>query len=358
MDGEFDLRQTDLEFADDSSSTRGRLERFSYSWGGNRQEQSFYEVGRFLQNEFPELGLLDGAEYIYRTDNAAHVGASIGYMPEPDRDLHSYDDFQVAVFYRTEAESPEDMVLGIAFQNTWHKGESDRNLLVGTLDWNPTEQLSLYGTATVDYYGGSDEIKSNGLELTQLQLNSVYRLSPDTGFGAHISHNKWPETLRNELESVTAQEILDNETSRIGISGWHRLSDNMRVDARTDYWEDKNDSGGSGNVRLAVRDLLYKKGEVAVAIFATRGSYTEGGGVRFSANRSIGDSTFATVSWEAAQYERTTLSSGSEKMNQQTLRASIDTVLSAMSNLSVFAEQRSGDGQDSKNLGVYFQQRF
>jgi hypothetical protein len=250
------------------------------------------------------------------------------------------------------------MVLGIAYQNTWHKGSNDRNLLVTTLDWNPNEKLSIYGTASIDYYDGQASAKDSGLELTEFRLNSIYRLNPDTGFGAHVSHNRWPEILRNELQSVTEQEILDNETSRVGVSGWHRLTDDVRMDARADYWQDRNDSGGSGDVKVAVKDVLFKRGEVAVAIFATQGSYTDGYGVRASANRAIGDATFCTLSWEGARYDRTSYNNGAERLNQQTLRASIDTVLSTMSNLSIFAEKRSGDSQDSKNLGVYFQQRF
>jgi hypothetical protein len=358
LDAEFNLRRTKIEDADDSTSKLGRLERFSYSWGGNRQEQSFYEVGRFLQNEFPELGLLDGAEYIYRSDSGSHIGASMGAMPEPFRSLKSGDDFQVAVFYRAESDDPEDIVLGVAYQNTWHKGHNDRNLIIGTLDWSPNEQMSVYGSAWVDYYGGSDDVKSDGLELTELRLNSIYRVNQDTGFGAHVSHTRWPELLRNELEGATIEEILDNKTTRVGVSGWHRLADDVRMDARADYWQDQDDTGGSGDIRVAFRDILFDKGEVAIAFFTTRGSYTDGHGIRLSANRSIGDSTFATLSWENARYERTTLSSGSDKLDQQTLRASIDMVLGAMSNISLYAEKRSGDSQDSKNLGVYFQQRF
>ncbi len=357
FDGELMLRRADLEFGTDSRTTRGRLDRLSYSWGGDRQEESFYEVGRFLQNEFPELGVLDGGEYVRRLDSGARVGASFGYMPEQYPRMETGDDLQVAVFYRTDSDDPEDMVLGIAYQSTWHKGDADRNLVIGTLDWNPTEQLSLYGSAWVDYYGSGDDIKDDGVELTQFRLNGVYRIDQDSGVGAHVSHTRWPELLRNQLQSATAEQILDNETSRIGVSGWHRLAEDVRLDGRLDHWEDEDDSGGSGDIRLALRDMLYEKGEVAVAVFTTRGSFTEGNGLRLSANRSFGHGTFCTVSWENAQYEQDT-AGADEDLDQQTVRASLDMLLGATRNLSLYAERRTGDSQDSKNLGVFFQQRF
>ncbi len=358
VDGEFTLRRTQLEFGTDSSTTRGRLDRLSYSWGGRRQEEQFFEAGRFLQNEFPELGVLDGVEYVQRTQSGSRFGASLGYMPEQFPHMTTGEDLQVAAFYRSQTDDPRDLSVGVAYQSTWHKGSRDRNLFLTTLDWNPTERLSLYGSAWVDYYDSSDKIKSSGFELTEFRLNGLYRVDKDTGFGAHASHTRWPELLRNQLQSATAAQILDNETSRFGVSAWHRPNEHVRIDTRVNQWEDEDDSGGSGDVRLALRNLLYERGEVSIGYFTTMGSFTDGTGIRLSANRSFLGGAFFTMSWEDAQYDRDTQGSGSETLDQQTLRASVDMILSAMNNLSVYVEQRSGDGQDSQNVGMFFQQRF
>ena len=356
FDGELYLRRTSIGDSSDQS-TRGRVDRLSYSWGGDREEGRFFEAGRFLQNEFPEFGVLDGLEVGTRLDGGGRLGASVGYMPEPFPRMESGEDLQVAVFYRTDTGDPTDVVLGIAYQNTWHKGEQDRNLIVTTLDWNPDDQLSVFGSAWIDYYDSGDDIKDEGFELTNFRLNGVYRLEPGTGFGAHVSHIKWPELLRNEIDSPTAEQILDNEVTRAGLSAWHELDEHLRLDGRLDRWEDEDDTGGSGDVRLSMRDLLYDRGEVSVAVFRTKGSFSDSKGLRLSANRSFGEGTFAVLSWETAEHDNDT-NIGSEELDQQTIRASIDMLLGATRNLSIFGERRTGDEQDSKNLGVFFQQRF
>jgi hypothetical protein len=358
MDAEWNLRRVIIEGADNSSTTRGRLDRFSYTWGGTREEPRFYEVGRFVQNEFPELGVLDGGEFSVRTNGGGRVGASFGYMPEPFPKMETGQDLQLAVFYRTDSGNPDDPILGVAYQNTWHKGKQDRNLVIGTLDWNPNDELSLYGSAWVDHYGSEDETKDDGLELTELRLHGVYRIGDGSGIGAHLSRTRWPELLRDEFQSTTATDILDNRTTRVGINGWHELADDVRLDGRVDRWQDEDDIGGNANLRLALRDMLYDRGEVAIAVFSTQGSFNNGKGVRLSANRSLGQSAFGVISWETARYEQDSLAGDSVDLDQQTLRASFDMVLGTTRNLSVYAEKRFGDEQDSKNLGLFFQQRF
>jgi len=358
FDGEMQLRAADIDGGDDSSSTRGRVDRLSYSFGGTRDDPDFMEAGRFLQNEFPEFGVLDGIEYSSRLESGGRLGASFGYMPELNSPYETGQDMQLAVFYRTDTGDPRDMILGVAYQNTWHKGSNDRNLMVGTLDWNPNDQLSVYGSAWVDYYNGSDEEKGDGFELTEFRLNSVYRITDATGVGANVSHSRWPELMRNEFSSSTAADVLDNRTTRTGINAWHKIDNNLRVDGRVDYWKDEDDSGNSGDIRVALRDVLYEQGEVAVALFTTKGSFTDGKGVRVTANKSLADGTFALLSWEGAKYQQNTSNGTDTDLDQQTLRASIDMLLGATRNISVYAEKRSGDEVDSKSLGVFFQQRF
>lgn len=357
FDGETNLRRTVLD--DDSDQTiRSRIDRLSYAWGGTREEPLAVEVGRFLQNEFPEFGVLDGVETTLRTEHGGRIGASFGYMPEPFPRMETGKDLQVALYYRTDSGDPRDVILGVATQATWHEGDADRNLFVGTLDWNPTDELSFYGAAWVDYYGAEDDIKTTNLQLTNLRLNGVYRIAPGTGVGAHVSQSRWPELLSNEFASATAEEILDNETTRVGVSAWHELSEHVRLDTRLDRWEDQNDTGGSGNVRIALRDLLYERGEVAVDVFRSIGSYTDTTGLRLSANRSFGDGTFAVISWETAENDNEGADVDDANLDQQTLRASLDMMLDLTRSLSIFVERRTGDEQDSKNLGVFFQQRF
>src|SRR6201988_4439863 len=76
FDAETNYRDTDVPDDDDDQDTLLRLERFSYAWGGNRFAADRYEVGRFLQHDMPEFGVLDGGEWTRRLSGGDIFGGS------------------------------------------------------------------------------------------------------------------------------------------------------------------------------------------------------------------------------------------------------------------------------------------
>ena len=79
------------------------------------------------------------------------VGASVGFMPEPNAQFESGKDFQVAAFYRWVADATERLSAAAAVQKTWHNGATDRDLLITNLHYVPLEGWTFHGTTWVDF---------------------------------------------------------------------------------------------------------------------------------------------------------------------------------------------------------------
>lgn len=351
-------RSLGLGAGDDSSTTRGQLDRASYTWGGTRERPERWQVGRFLQNAFPELGLLDGVEYSRRTDSGDTWGASAGAMPLPAPGRSSGDDTQVAVYWRSAVDEDSRLDLGVAYQNTWHRGSQDRNLLVGSLDARATDEISVHGLVLVDHYGAGDDLKDDGFELTEAHLNARWTPGGDGGVGVHATHLRWPELMREEFGELSDMQVTDGRLTRIGLDGWRRVTQALRLNARVDTWTDQNDSGESGSVRATLRDVLWERGDVSAELFVTRGASTEGRGVRLAARRTLEDLGSLGLLWETTRFEQETLFFTDGDVDQQALRATLDADLGDGRSLSLYAERRDGDDTDSYNLGVFLQERF
>ena len=357
LDIEYSRRMTDTGDPLDESDSVLRAERFSYRFGGLRDDPVAWEVGRFLQRGFSEFGLLDGTEYARRLSNGDTVGASIGFLPEPNDQLDTGNDFQGAGYYRYVSNADEDVVLALGYQKTWHNGRADRDLFVATGDWRLADRTYAYGTAWIDWYTGSDAAKSSGPEVTQLFLNVSHRLEGGDGVGVFLSHVKWPSLLRNEFSTVAVGGIADFEVTRIGVNGWTQLRDDVRLSGRLDQWEDQDDSGGGGEIRIDLRDWLYEDGRVSLAIFDTRGATSSGIGWRVAADRRM-PAGFVSLTWQTTDFQQDGFDGEQENLLHQVLRASYDTQLAADWDLSLFAEERFGDEQDSRAIGFYLQRRF
>ncbi len=361
--GEFELdldffhRRADVASGSNDSTTRFRPDRVSYKWGGLRHRPDRWQVGRFLQNEFPELGIIDGVEYGRRLESGDRFGSSFGWLPEPDDDLGSGDDLAAAVFYRWVADDSEQLRVGSAYQKTWHKGAADRDLLLQTIDYRPDKSLSLHGTAWIDHYTGADKLKSSGLELTQLQLNGRYTSAGGDGVGLSLSTLRWPDLLRDEFDLLTATQITDNRVMRVSLNGWHQASDQVRLSGRFSHWTDQTDSGNSANVRVTIRDMLYDDGSVSVSAFHTQGRFNSGMGLRTRATKSW-DRSNVYLSWDMGRYDQSSSLGSTQNISQHTLRAGYDTRLDKNWNLSVSLEDRLGDGADLLTFDLMVQQRF
>jgi hypothetical protein len=354
--GEFEQRDASTDGSGDDLDRTSRLERLSYHWGDELDAPRRYEIGRFAQHEFPELGVIDGAEVLFRPSPLDRWGASFGYSPSYTAEMKSGEDAQVAAYYRHLFDPEESASVGLAYQKTFHRGAADRDLLLLDGRWFRPGALALTGTAWIDYYAASDDPKSAGFELTQLYASANLPIGQDSGLGANASYVRFPSLLNDELPTLPEQSLLDHHVQRVSLNGWHRLRPDLRLHARADAWEDQDDSGGSGEVGARWRRALFDSVDLNTALFASDGKSSSLTGMRVGASRSFSRGSFG-CGWELAQNQAST-AAGDEALLQQALRASLDLSLGRRWSLSAYFEDRFGDEQDSLAAGLYISRRY
>ncbi len=349
------LQDATLSGAPDVTDTYLRVNRLSYERGGTREDPNLYEVGRFLHNEFPELGVVDGAEWVHRLPSGSRFGVSAGALPEPFPDFESGDDLGVAAFYRYVSGEEEDLALGVALQNTWHEGSQDRTLILATADWAPGPRTSLYAAAWIDYYDSTAVLKSPGLELTELRAHARFRPDDASGVGLHASRVRWPEIERHEFAPVSPELIEDGVVDRVGLDGYRRLDEHLRLNARLDFWRDQDDDGLAYQAGASLRELLYERGEVGLTLFRTDGRYTGGPGLRAYANRRF-DRGLGTLTYDFVEWEGEGGNAGT--FQQHAVIATFDLILGTRGVLSFLGDRRFGDSVESYGLGLRYTLNF
>lgn len=357
FDGEYDRRDTMLDDAPDVSSSRARLDRLSYSWGDDALAPVRFEIGRFLQHQFPELGRVDGGEVTLPVSEHGALGTSFGLMPEPFGSAKSSDDLQATVSYRYDNLARSGVRTGVAAQKTWHEGEQDRDLLFGDFFWRGESRLQFQMSSWVDYYTGDDVIKRHGLQLTELHARTAYDFSDDHGVGVNFSHMRWPEIKRNEFSLLPPDLIRDNRVTRFGGDTWWRASEMLRFDVRGDYWQDQTQDGWSTDVRSSLRDTLWQHGDVSAAVFYNEGSFTNGYGIRLGGTKSFGAHRLS-VRYDWSRYQNTTLFGSDANLDLQGISVNLDLLFGRRFDVSVDLDHRFGDAQSATTLGIYGQVRF
>jgi hypothetical protein len=354
--GELSHRMDQIPGQPDSTTDESSVRRFSYRVGGEEDQPTRWEFGRFLQYEFPELGMLDGLEWTEKTAGGSAFGASFGAMPEPFPGFPSEDDIQAAVYYRWAGDREHKLTAGAAYQNTWHKGQQDRNLFVGTLDWVASKVFSMHAVAWVDYYGPGDTVKSDGFELTEFTASGTWRTAERSSVNINASTRHYPEMLRNEFASFTPDQLKNDHIERIG-AGWSgMLSTRTRADARAAYWSDQDDSGANYDAGIGWKDLLWDRGELSLMASYADGTFSSGPGARISATKAW-DSAFGTLMYSVTNYDQKSFD-GTTTVANNSIFGSVDFTLGKAWDLSMYGDHRFGDNIDSWDVGLSLQMRF
>lgn len=351
LEAEIFARSSELA-GESEQDTRFRLERASYAWGGVRGARDRGEVGRFLQREFPELGFLDGVEYV-KASGSHRLGASFGFLPLPDDTFSSGDDLAAALFYRHVADEERTFSVGGGYQKTWHQGAADRDLLVGELELHPGERTSLFASTLVDVYTSGDTLKSAGPEVTQLFVNATHRTERGHGAGLFLSRLRFPELERDEFDEVTASEIADDVNDRYGADGWLALGESLQLHGRVEAWSDQDDSGAGFRTRVTRRDLFTRGETLALELYTNTGKYSDALGLRASARWRLEHGAL-DLAWDATNYTQDAVD---EDLLQHALRGQYDLSFGAWY-LALYLESRFGDDQDALSLGFLLQRSF
>ena len=357
LDAEVFYRMNDDGNSSDDSLTALRVDRLSWSIGDSRETRNRIEVGRFLSSEMPQLGLVDGIEYVRRTAGGDRFGASVGLLPAWTAELETGDDWQTSAFYRHVGGDDGELSLGGALQKTWHEGEQDRDLAIADLSWKPSKRWWFATSAWVDHYDANDAPKSSGFELTELHASTTWRPTDSWGLAAALSHVRWPVTHHDELPPATPDTIADGQVDRAGLNGWTDLSKRVRLYGRLDWWESESDDGLGGETRVSCRDLAWDHGEVGASLFAMDGELTSVAGLRLSASRWSSHGTW-TLWYELARNEQADFGGNVDPLAQQVVRGTWDTALGEHWSLSLGGNLYFGDEQDATSLGFWLQRRF
>lgn len=364
FDGELHRRGIFLSDGFDEVDVPGRLDRFSYYWGGTDEQPLRVEIGRFLSHEFPEFGFVDGTELVYRTASGHRIGVSVGMLSEPFPNLLTGKDLHVAAFYRWVSDPDETLSTALGFQKTWHTGTPDRDLLIWTADYDPNEHLSVHSTVWADLYDSHDTLKSSTIEITEAVVQPIVRIDPGHGVGAHVSYVRWPQLFYREFSPFVLRQISSDHVLRYGLFTWQALGPHIQLDGRVDQWHDQSgETGTTWEGRVALRDWFIQDGELALAVFGTDGVFSSGPGARISVNHWF-PWCFASLSYEFADYglDRQVgeihFGNDTKGILQQAIRADLDFTLSSDRSVSVFADYRFGQSQNAIQAGMFFQQRF
>ena len=260
-----DVRGTDL-----------LVRRLSYAVGGNRYQPHRIEGGRFLQQGMPEFGILDGLEYGFRRENGDRVGASIGFLPEPDDDFDSGEDFAVSAHYLFVAGDREELVFGGGFQKTFHNGRSDRDLFVGKVRYLPSEGWDLFATLWVDAYLDSrDQAKDGDVELTQAFVSSGRRFEDGTRLDFTYRRQTFPDILRQgEFLPLLQQEIADKYYDRVAARLTTPSGDASRLRGELALWNDEDQAGVAAELGADIGQAWRDDDQLALTGFVNVGEFS------------------------------------------------------------------------------------
>ena len=349
-------RQSQYKPEGGPSETDGeiRIDRLAYAFGGDRHRPLYWQVGRFLQEGFPEFGVLDGAEAGYRFKNGHRVGGSFGYLPILYGDGKTGDDSQFALHYRLFSEDNRTS-FGAGLQKTWHESEADRDLIVLKANTRSDSGLYLRGDVWLDLYGGDDTFK-DGTELTRALASGGYRSRAGNGFSATATLFRFPQLLSTQVFTADTAGLLftDREIRRMSLDVFRRFTTDFRGSARVSYWGDQEDSGIGGELRCNIADLLLEGSDLGGTLFADQGRYTDSSGIRLDAGFRTPGGRLRFL-WETADYQNNSFTTADSDLLQHRLRGSWDTSFAEAWSLSLYLEQRSGDSQDSQAAGFYLQ---
>lgn len=342
---------------DDNEDLNLLVRWFSYTHGGDRFDASRWEVGRFLQTGMPEFEYLDGFEWGHRRTNGHRYGVSIGFMPELDQDFGTFSDFQIAGYYEWVSSPREELTIAAGFQQTWHHGDADRDLLVLKFRRAPVRGWDYYGTVWLDIYTSTDNIKS-GIDVTQALFVINKNYSDGSGFSLNYTHQAFPELLRQgEFWPLLANEIEDNRQDRIAGNGWWWIRETVQLHGHLSGWIDEVDEGGATELGVQVRDLFTRNSRFDLTAFGTIGNYEDvvGGRVSFGDYEARG---YWELFYEYSLHHEHAFPDNLDDIQQHRIRLNAGLYLPTGFDFSFFVETRVWDVEFTWVFGLAVQRSF
>ncbi|MEZ6193787.1 MAG: hypothetical protein R3C45_21295 [Phycisphaerales bacterium] len=356
FDGEVNNRSQFLTDGEKDFEYGGQVELFSYALGGQVYSSYRAEVGRFYSYYLPEFGLIDGMEGAFKLPNGLIVGAGAGIFPLSAEDPEHGDDYGFHVFTSYDSHTPGQFSGVLGYQKTWHRGEQDRDQVLGRLNSRLGDKLWLFGSFRADIYTSDDTIKGQGVELTELWTQVRY--TPDTRYGGAVSYSlfRWPELKRDQFAMLPIETIRDGQVERVNFSAWRRIDRAWRVSGKFDLWQDQDDDGTGGEFRVDWNDREKDWPSLSGAVFFTQGSFNAGEGFRFDARKNLKSADIFT-GYEYFMYDVQTQNGGAQTLVRQLIRGGVGWSADKWY-YSITADHYFGDVDDEYTLGVFISRRF
>ena len=357
---DLEYRQRAIERIGEPTETDGRLrlDRLAYGRDSTRGRPGAWRAGRFHQFGVPEFGVLDGVEFARLPALGFGYGASVGWMPHLYGDFETFQDLQAAAYTRyTGAGGAFDA--GVGLQKTWDDGATDRDLVLLEAAWRPRSGFHAYGTAWLDYYGTDERVgQGSGFELTQAFLGAGWRGKQGAGFLASVSRISFPALTTDQGFLPPTGDPLDLRNDRLRLDAWTPLGSVLRAGASAWRWDDEEESGGGGELRLDAYRLAGGSLGLGGAVYADQGLYTDLLGVRLQARWTTMSGGWS-LSWRGEDLESALAGGGGTTTGlHQAVRAGWDAELGAGWSLSLWYQLDNGADQDAGYGGFWLQKRF
>lgn len=357
FEGELDYTYTDVSDTDDVSDGNLILQRLSYSVGGTRFEPTRWEFGRFLQYGVPEFGVVDGAEWDLRLVDGSRVGVSAGFMPEPDFDYQTGEDFQVSAYYRWFYDESEQLSASAGYQKTFDDFAADRDLFVFNFFYLPPNDWNYYGTFWVDWYTSGDDAKGAGIELTEAYASASRSWETGSAVSLIYTHIAFPEMDRDEFTPVDDAMLANDHNDVLLLQGTRALGPDVQLEGDIGAWIDQDDSGGMGALGIGFDDVVGRRSEVDFTGFGTAGEFTTVYGGRASLMRYFEHGLWS-LEYELTHESFPGFSSSNDGMLQHRLRFNGQYILESGWSIAGYVEGDLFNDELSGLVGIYVQRSF
>ncbi len=278
--------RTGHAFRDSRDYQEVRPDVFRLAFSRRFDAGGMVRAGRFLPQELPAIGYIDGAQGETVLSEHFRLGAVAGLKPTR-RDLDPSTDEPTAAGYATfEAGRPRELhytgtagVLGSLF-----RGKLDRLALLFDQRADLGPRFSLYSSTEADADIGGAETRS-GLRLTR---EDVYAVSPVTSFltlRAGADHYEIPDT-RAEREALAIEDdrLLDRGYWRYWAGSTLYLPWRIELDGEAAYIESASDDGLHWRGGIARTGIFgWRAAQVRAVVYNLDGFDATGYGGRISA---------------------------------------------------------------------------
>jgi hypothetical protein len=264
-----------------------RLDMYEAVFQRSFEDEGFLRLGRFLPQELPGIGYVDGLQGEVRHDDHWRFGAAAGLAPDRINLEPSGNEPLVAGYTTYEAGTHGEMYYSgtAGLMSSMYRGRANRLALLFDQRADLGPRLTLYSTTAVDFDIGAVP-SHHGTRLTRTDLGSVYQAASWLDFRAGVDHWERPDNpSERDLIGINDNRYFDSGYWRYWVGSDQALPWNLRFSEEVGFIN-ADTGGNSTHWRLGVTrtDLFgLPSASVTATVFNLAGDGIDGYGGRLSA---------------------------------------------------------------------------